>query len=351
MGTALSAQITVTESDLENVYGIGAMVSQSATAEASTYDIGNQGGGNSWDFSAVTFSEAFTFTIIDPAETPFASTYPTANRAFTYVFREFDEDLQDTIEGNFYGYLSLTSSGLSLAGINLAAEIEGASSVASLVYEPARPQFGLPLTFESVTTGSGTLTDNIVIAGIPFGSDVSTYDVSTTVDAFGTITFPDGTTEDCLRGVSVEEEIDSDMDTFTIITYNFIGKSGRILTIDTDESTASTSGMVTGDITFSSPSGTSSTSNLELLSGVQIEQLGPNPFATTAQVRFGLERPGKVNISLYNVQGQLVQPILNQELPAGNHQYDVNGATLPAGWYQLVIDTETGTLSRTLIRK
>jgi hypothetical protein len=65
--------------------------------------------------------------------------------------------------------------------------------------------------------------------------------------------------------------------------------------------------------------------------GIQV--VGPNPFNPSATIRFGLEQPGKVTVKVYNINGQVVETLINDELDAGAHELKFNGKNLATGLY------------------
>ncbi len=56
-----------------------------------------------------------------------------------------------------------------------------------------------------------------------------------------------------------------------------------------------------------------------------LEQNYPNPFNPSTEISFSLPTASKVNISVYNVLGQLVATLLNDELAVGNYSVKWNG--------------------------
>lgn len=77
----------------------------------------------------------------------------------------------------------------------------------------------------------------------------------------------------------------------------------------------------------------------------------PNPFNLSqhreTQISYTLERPSHVEISLYNIKGQLVRTLIKKNVPAGDHYVrwdgkDARGTEVPAGTYlyQLSIDDQ-----------
>jgi len=51
----------------------------------------------------------------------------------------------------------------------------------------------------------------------------------------------------------------------------------------------------------------------------------PNPFNPCTLISYSLEIPGHVSLEIYNQKGQLVNTLVNTELPSGNHQTQWNG--------------------------
>lgn len=71
----------------------------------------------------------------------------------------------------------------------------------------------------------------------------------------------------------------------------------------------------------------------------------PNPFRGSAQIRFGLARPGAVQIGLYDLRGRLVRTLLSGALAPGVHSVSLGGnQKLAAGVYFLRMTTPDSTL-------
>ncbi|HES60261.1 MAG TPA: T9SS type A sorting domain-containing protein [Caldithrix sp.] len=59
----------------------------------------------------------------------------------------------------------------------------------------------------------------------------------------------------------------------------------------------------------------------------------PNPFNPSTTIAFALPKNGKVRLSVYNVLGQEVAVVLNEQVNAGNHKVTFNGTALSSGLY------------------
>ena len=71
----------------------------------------------------------------------------------------------------------------------------------------------------------------------------------------------------------------------------------------------------------------------------------PNPFGNVTNIRFALKNPSKVNIEVYNILGQKVKTITEDELPAGVHSVqwdgkDASGHPVANGVYFYRMNTE-----------
>lgn len=70
--------------------------------------------------------------------------------------------------------------------------------------------------------------------------------------------------------------------------------------------------------------------------------LQPNPTSDFAQVRFGLEKPESIQLSVFNAQGTLVQSKQLGDLPSGEHAVVLDANNLPSGNYKVVLRGKEG---------
>lgn len=81
--------------------------------------------------------------------------------------------------------------------------------------------------------------------------------------------------------------------------------------------------------------------NSKLISPLRFINVFPNPATEKTNLKFGLKTKGHVNLRIYNINGQLVETLINNEfLPAGNHDkiWNVNAQTPGTYIYQLEVD-------------
>jgi hypothetical protein len=80
-------------------------------------------------------------------------------------------------------------------------------------------------------------------------------------------------------------------------------------------------------------------------------ELYPNPASSTTNLSFTVSSKGNVSIRVYNVTGQVVAELANQEFTSGKHNMEVNLAKLNAGIYFINMITADGTASQKMIVK
>jgi hypothetical protein len=64
-----------------------------------------------------------------------------------------------------------------------------------------------------------------------------------------------------------------------------------------------------------------------------LEQNYPNPFNPVTTISFTLPFESNVNLSLYNVLGELILTLVDQEIKPGKHEYRLNASGLSSGIY------------------
>ncbi len=70
---------------------------------------------------------------------------------------------------------------------------------------------------------------------------------------------------------------------------------------------------------------------------IDLVSVYPNPFNSSAEVKFYLQESGRVTIQLMDLSGRLVQTINNDVYSSGEHRVGFNGSGLPNGMYLIEI--------------
>ena len=75
----------------------------------------------------------------------------------------------------------------------------------------------------------------------------------------------------------------------------------------------------------------------------------PNPFSTSTMLRFALPRDGHVTVKAYNVAGQLVQTLADDDMSAGEHSIEFAPHNLSAGTYFVQVISGRDVAKRTVV--
>ena len=70
----------------------------------------------------------------------------------------------------------------------------------------------------------------------------------------------------------------------------------------------------------------------------QLLQNYPNPFNPTTKISFQIPEPGFVSLKVFDVLGNNIMTLVNEEKPAGKYEFNFNSSGIPSGiyFYQLV---------------
>lgn len=79
---------------------------------------------------------------------------------------------------------------------------------------------------------------------------------------------------------------------------------------------------------------------------LQLEQNYPNPFNPNTTIKFGLQSAKHVSLKVYDLKGELVATLADEQMSAGEHQLDFSAGNLSSGIYFYRLTTSNG-LSQT----
>jgi len=79
----------------------------------------------------------------------------------------------------------------------------------------------------------------------------------------------------------------------------------------------------------------------------RIESIIPNPFSSTTRITFSLDIASRINLAVYNIQGQIIKTLADQAFSEGKHEMvwdgkDNTGNKVSSGIYLLKLETERG---------
>ena len=328
-GVKISAQITITQSDLQSFTNIGNNLTISIDTSTSSIDIGSTGA-TSWDFSGISADQQFNVTSEDPSGTTFAGSFPAATvclHGTTYVMGYSAES---------WSYAGVNNALLNY-GMGAQTEISGFQATVIQHIDPAEQTVIVPITMNTNWMQDYVETDSITALGF---TTVNTYDthVENTVDAYGTITLPGGGMTEALRVRSdvTENTQTSDGSTYSRrISYLFITNTGTQISVDAADTTQPSSGVI--DITGITYINAGITGVKQADNNVPqkflLEQNYPNPFNPTTQINYSIPSAQKVTLKVYDELGKEVATLVNNEQAAGNYTVDFDASRFASGVY------------------
>ena len=94
--------------------------------------------------------------------------------------------------------------------------------------------------------------------------------------------------------------------------------------------------------------------NNNLFENIQLSQNYPNPFSTLTNIKFYVSKKSKVEINIYNLNGQFLRKLLDKNLPAGQHTISWDGTNetwqqLKSGIYFYRLKTDEGVFRKKMV--
>jgi hypothetical protein len=80
-----------------------------------------------------------------------------------------------------------------------------------------------------------------------------------------------------------------------------------------------------------------------------LDQNYPNPFNPSTTINYALPERGLVKLVIYNIIGQQIATLVNQEMPAGYHSVNFDASKLSSGIYFYRLDTKGQTFSKKMM--
>lgn len=329
------AQITITNTDVSSVFAAGNSVTINST-DITSFDIGSAGGGNNWDFSGLQSTETYNLMCIDAASSPYINEFAGANLA-TYASESYQ------------GYPAEVWSYLSVNGVfgNMGQAITSSAFPGTLITSknnPAATELQLPLNFND--SWSQSYVNTVTIPPLPPSqTNISTNVV---VDAWGTMTLPGGSSFDALR---LRES--TTVSGATTVEYTFIAKNGANVTVEASDPNPPNSGVINAEwYDWNLPF----TTDVEQISGLpsnfSLSQNYPNPFNPTTKIEYSIPEASFVQLKVYDILGNEVATVVNQEQNAGTYRADFSAENLASGFHiaKLQAGNYTKTIKMTLLK-
>lgn len=309
-GSAL-AQITVNSGDAPE---IGLTTTNYSTIDNVTWSPGS-GSNQTWNIGSFNFTEDGVSQYVSPSSTPYASTFPNATHC-------------QTVDNSTWTYFRVANNGMYFQGF--------ATQVDTFEFVQVPDEESLLLPFPCTMGTSWTSVMRITIEPFP-GFESTTVDSSIyTVDGWGTLTTPvwtepalrgmtHGYSTSYLNGVPIGETTEDW--TYMWITENAARTAGY------SNFEATGPDFTTGDVVYSHE-GTIDVDPIRgpLAENFKLSQNYPNPFNPTTNLPLDLAKSSKIEMTIYNETGQVVQH-MSYDLGAGHHELPIDGSAWSTGSY------------------
>lgn len=145
------------------------------------------------------------------------------------------------------------------------------------------------------------------------------------------------TSVDDMHWTEILTDITSDASEWTINQFDpVIAKYVKLICINSNESNFA--GLWEAE--FYGPDQSTEINPKPIISSdFKLEQNYPNPFNPATTIRFNLPSDQHVKINIYNVVGEMVKELVNENYSAGTHSIEFNGSRLSSGIYIYRIET------------
>lgn len=135
---------------------------------------------------------------------------------------------------------------------------------------------------------------------------------------------------------SDDEAVTLDESKLKLIRYNGSGWDYLGGTVNTTENYVEASGVTSFNIfAFADPDSITLDAENEFngINDFSLKQNYPNPFNPSTTIEFSIPKAGLVQVSIYNILGEEVKQLINEERLAGNHSVQFNASQLASGIY------------------
>lgn len=323
--TTSYGQITLTSGDILGLIGESHLIEGDGSGSTITVDVGSAGANQTWDLSGISLPEPVEVNInyLSPASTPYADDFPNANIAFSLPFDEFG------FTGIGYNYIQVLSD--QVTSLGFAADLTDPDS--SFVNYAEEEVVQLPLAYGN----SWTSTSVDTLEFLPGFGSITIMNTESSVDGYGTVKLKAGDF-DCLRLKDVTEEIVKTLvegqvlfvDTTSSISYSWVGKESFLLaeieSMDGEDNANFTqAAFVQLTTSLDAPNALIADGQATLPRDLVLYANYPNPFNPSTTIRYDIPQAGLVNLTIYDLNGRLIETLVNEYMATGSHQVSWNG--------------------------
>jgi len=325
----LPAQIVIQNNEYDIGFGTkhNLFFAEDTLGEGFDVNVGTTGGPQTWTFTLDQFPGGYSneSTVVDPATTPYADTFPESDHAWLY-----DEE-SDTV--SLIQYYNLTESALYYLGMIIVSD----SGTFGTVADPYEQVISFPAQMGASWTNN--YSESYDFFGILITDSTSSV---STIDAWGTINIPAGSFE-CLRIREEETNITTmeliglppASDTTTYINYTWIGKEyGLLANLVSGPDETDPEYTKAYDVTIRTGIETAiEEPYMEITETFDLLHNYPNPFNPVTTISYNLTEPADVTLTIYNAVGQEISVLIHEKQEAGKHSVKWHAGGKPSGVY------------------
>lgn len=326
------AQITITQQHIESVFSPGRSVRIYQDTTTRVVNVGLTGGPHVYDFSTFPFFFAGRESVFAVSQIPqVASRYGAA----TAVLRT-----QEGVGGFIYNSMLIDGQGWRNLG---EAHLGSGGTERYRHYVPFEFDAHFPITFGHTTTQTFSSIETTYVIGASPTASSTVLAESLIVDGYGTLLLP-GLSLNCLRVRKREYQ------NGTYHGFHFMTSNGASLVVNSRNNQPATGNVQVEEVFYILGDLFSSVSRYdEQPLQYRLLQNFPNPFNPATTIRFGIPRSSHVILRLYNLLGQEIQTLVNEQLHPGEFEVQWNGDGLPSGVYLYRIQAGDYSESRKLL--
>jgi len=329
--TLLYSQITVTQSEFLEIFSPGVTLF-AIEGESGMFNIGNTGGPNIYDFTFVDMQD------LSPINNYQVSAIPILDARYPSNAHTMGEGLQNIVENPIFYSSNDSTYFLGYATIE--------SEYRFTHYMPYELFNKFPITYGSSFNQSIEIWDTTYdLSWQITQASFYTSQQEMAVDGYGTLKLP-GKELACLRQKR-------DYADYGYKEFFYFTREGILLVVTDVPTNEPDTGVVNGDYEVMLSWNCISVEveeNIPLEYG--LEQNYPNPFNPNTTISFSIPERANVNLKVYDILGNELVTLINEETEAGSYNISFNSNGLSTGvyFYQLVSSDFVETKKMLLIK-
>ncbi len=312
--SSVFGQITLTKNDVTTVYTFGNTITSHEDTLTTNLNIGAPGN-NTWDFFNLNSHIAVTSKSVNPATTPYIGEFTGANYALE------TPEVMMGVATNFYSYINITNEAFNVLGAKMQVSIPNMILGQKMVNNPPEKSFIFPMTYLTEWTDVFQFTVSSTLNGTPMNSSTENHRKHYKCDGYGMMRTPNNDIVPALRLREDETRYKPATGDYSReISYEIIALNGFSVSFSAVDTLSPDNGFIDVTDVLWTSMGTVGVHPEPLTpTNFSLEQNYPNPFNPMTTIKFSIIEQSKVSLIIYDVLGNEVETIINEELPSGSY--------------------------------